>query len=188
MKLEFHALTPDRWEDLEALFGPRGATAGCWCMYWRQTGAEWKASSGDERRKALHRIVKRGEEPGILAYEDAEPVAWCAVAPREVYRRLENARTLKPIDDQPVWSVSCFFVKRGYRKQGMTTKLLAAVKAHVKKRGGRILEGYPSVPRAAGMADAFAWTGFLAAFEDAGFEVAAQPSKARAIVRLKLVK
>ena len=188
MKLEFHALTPDRWDDLEELFGLRGATAGCWCMYWRQTGAEWKASGNDERRKAFHRIVKRGEEPGVLAYEDGDAVAWCAVAPREVYRRLENARTLKPIDDQSVWSVSCFFVKRGYRRQGLTPKLLAAARAHVKAKGGRLMEGYPVVPKEGHMADAFAWTGFVGAFEKAGFQVAARPSASRAIVRLKLVR
>lgn len=186
MKLAFHALTPDRWDDLEALFGPRGATAGCWCMYWRLTGAQWKASGNDANRKAFRRIVKRGDEPGILAYEDGVPVAWCAVAPREVYRRLENSRTLKPIDDQPVWSVSCFFVKRGHRNKGLTTKLLAAVKAHVRERGGRLLEGYPTVPRGERTVDAWAWTGFLGAFEKAGFEVAARPSESRAIVRLKL--
>ena len=188
MKLEFHALTPDRWEDLEELFGPRGATAGCWCMYWRLTGAEWKASGNDANKKALHRIVKRGEEPGILAYEDGDAVAWCAVAPREAYRRLENSRTLKPIDDQKVWSVSCFFVKRGHRRSGLTAKLLDAAKAHVKKRGGKLLEGYPVDPRGKSSPDAFAWTGFLPAFEKAGFEVAARSSPSRAIVRLKVVK
>jgi GNAT superfamily N-acetyltransferase len=188
VKLSFHALTPDRWDDLEELFGPRGAAGGCWCMCWRLTSAEWKASDNDANRKSFRSIVKRGHEPGILAYEDDEPIAWCAVAPREVYRRLENSRTLKPLDDQPVWSVSCFFVKRGHRNKGLSVKLLAAVKAHVRKRGGRLIEGYPTVTKGKRAVDAFAWTGFIGTFEKAGFEVAARPSASRAIVRLKLVR
>ncbi len=29
-------LTADRWPDLVALFGPKGAYGGCWCMYFRR--------------------------------------------------------------------------------------------------------------------------------------------------------
>ncbi len=36
-KIRIAPLTGENWPDLEALFGPRGAVGGCWCMYWRQT-------------------------------------------------------------------------------------------------------------------------------------------------------
>jgi GNAT superfamily N-acetyltransferase len=178
-------LTPERWPDLERLFGPRGACAGCWCMYWRLPGKVYRASSGEANRKAFRKVVQGGAIPGLLAYEGDEPIGWCAVAPREDYKRFEAARTLKPIDGEPVWSVTCFFIKKGHRRKGLTVKLLEAAKKHVKRRGGRLLEGYPSVPRG-DTADAFAWTGLLGGFEKAGFAVAARPSAARAIVRFKL--
>lgn len=183
--IAIHPLTPERWPDLEKLFGPRGACGGCWCMCWRLPSREFKAGCGEGNRKAFAKIVKGGAIPGLLAYDNGEAVGWCALAPREAYKRLEKSRTLKPLDDKPVWSVSCFFIARGQRRKGLTVKLLEAAKKHVRKQGGALLEGYPSVPRGDAV-DTFAWTGILGAFEKAGFEVAARPSQARAIVRFKL--
>src|SRR5919108_4184082 len=86
--LAFYPVTPDRWPDLEALFGPRGACAGCWCMWWRLTQKEFDARRGEPNRQALRAIVAAGEPPGILACSAATPVGWCAVEPRERYPRL----------------------------------------------------------------------------------------------------
>jgi GNAT superfamily N-acetyltransferase len=185
--IAIHPLSPERWPDLEKLFGPRGACGGCWCMCWRLSSKAFRAASGEANRKAFAKIVKGGAVPGLLAYDVGEPVGWCAVAPREAYKRLETARTLKPIDDQPVWSVSCFFIGKGHRRKGLTVKLLEAAKKHVKQQGGTLLEGYPVVPKGDAV-DTFAWNGLLGAFEKAGFEVAARPSAARAIVRFELAK
>lgn len=187
MKLAFHPLTPDRWDDLERLFGPRGACGGCWCMYWRRTGAEWRACDAKANRRDFRALVARGPAPGILAYEGGEPVGWCALAPREDYPRFRASRTLKPVDDAPVWSVSCFFVRRDRRRQGVTRSLLEAAKRHVRASGGRIVEGYPVVPKGGSIPEAFAWTGVLPAFESAGFEEVARPG-ARAIVRFALAR
>ncbi|MDD5265426.1 MAG: GNAT family N-acetyltransferase, partial [Candidatus Bipolaricaulis sp.] len=123
-KLSLHCvpLTLDRWTDLEKLFGAHGAQAGCWCMWWRQTASEFAAGRGDRNREALRTIVASGEPPGLLAYAGDEPVGWCAVAPRERYVRLARSRILKPIDEQPVWSIPCFFVARSYRRRGISAR------------------------------------------------------------------
>ena len=112
MRLQFHPLTPDRWADLEALFGPRGACAGCWCMWWRLQRAEWNKSKGESNRRAFRKLVAAGREPGILAYAGGRPVGWCAIEPRESYPVLEGARTLSRVDSKPVWSITCLFVER----------------------------------------------------------------------------
>jgi GNAT superfamily N-acetyltransferase len=70
--------------------------------------------------------VRKGPPPGILAYVEGEAVAWCAVAPREAYGQLARSRVLKPIDAEPVWSVSCVFVERAYRRRGVSVALLRA--------------------------------------------------------------
>lgn len=181
-KLEFHALTPERWRDVEALFGPRGACAGCWCMYWKLTRAQFARGQGEGNRRAFRRSVARGAVPGILAYADGRPVGWCAVEPRAAYPRLARSRVLAPLDERPVWSVSCFYVARSHRRRGITVQLLRAALRHVRERGGRIVEGYPVVPKPYhASSTAFAWTGFAAAFEAAGFKDCAQ--RARPIMR-----
>jgi GNAT superfamily N-acetyltransferase len=184
--LEVHPLTPDRWPDLEALFGPKGACAGCWCMGWRLSRAQFVAGKGEKNKKAMKAIVESGEIPGLIAYAQGRPVGWIAIARRERYVRLAKARTLKPLDDQPVWSVTCFFVAKDFRRRGVTVDLLRAAKAFAAKRGATILEGYPSDPRGKALPDPFVYTGLPGAFEKAGFEEAARPAPTRPIMRKRI--
>lgn len=182
-RLEFHPLTPERWADLEELLGPRGACAGCWCMWWRLKRSEWTRQKGTGNQRAFRKIVEAGDPPGILAYAGGKPVGWCAIGPRETYPVLERSRILKRVDDQPVWSVTCFFVARPWRRKGVTEKLLAAAVKYARRRGAKIVEGYPVEPRQARIPDAFAWTGFAAAFRKAGFVEVARRSAGRPVVR-----
>src|SRR5215510_8178511 len=99
-KLEFQPLTPERWGDFEQLFGPRGATGGCWCMWWRLKRSEFERQKGEGNRQAFKQIVDAGAAPGILAYAGGQAVGWCAIAPREAYPVLENSRNLKRVDDE----------------------------------------------------------------------------------------
>ena len=178
MKLEFRPLTPDLWDDAAALFGPRGACAGCWCMFWKLPRAQFARQQGEGNRRAFRRIVKAGRVPGILAYADGKPVGWCALEPRTAYARLARSRVLAPVDDQPVWSVTCFYVARGFRRRGVTVQLLRAALKHVRRCGGHLVEGYPVVPKPYHRsATAFAWTGFAPAFEAAGFKDCADRSR-----------
>jgi GNAT superfamily N-acetyltransferase len=182
-RLKLEALTPSRWRDLEMLFGERGACGGCWCMWWRMKRAEFKQGKGEKNRKAFKKIVASGEVPGIIAYCDDEPVGWCALAPREKYPVLENSRILAPIDEEPVWSVVCFFVARPYRGRGITSQLLKAAVAYAKKQGARIVEGYPVDPKKGRMPDVFVYTGLEPAFRAAGFVEVLRRSKTRPIMR-----
>jgi GNAT superfamily N-acetyltransferase len=183
VKLGFHPLTPDRWPDLEALFGERGACGGCWCMYWRLPRPEFNAQKGAGNRQAFQRLVGSGRMPGILAYDGDVPVGWCAVEPREEYPRLARSRVLAPVDDTPVWSITCLFVRRDYRRRGVSVALLRAAVAHVKRQGGRVVEGYPVEPSGGHTADAFAYTGLASAFQQAGFAEVARGSPGRPIMR-----
>ncbi|MDQ3931962.1 MAG: GNAT family N-acetyltransferase, partial [Actinomycetota bacterium] len=110
--LQIRPLTPHRWGDLEALFGPRGAVAGCWCMWWRQTAREFEQYAGEANRQALRSIVEEGQVPGLLAYRDGRTVGWVSVAPRKEFGRLDRSPTLGRVDETPVWSVACFYVVR----------------------------------------------------------------------------
>lgn len=186
--LEILPATPERWADLESLFGPRGACAGCWCMWWRRPAAEFRRGKGAGNRRALKRLVESGNPPGLIAYAGDEPIGWIALAPREAYPRLLSARSLKPLDDTPVWSVTCFFVTKEWRRSGVSSRLLRGAVEHARRHGARMLEGYPVVSQTGAMPDAFAWTGFPASYERAGFREAARPSASRRIMRKAIRK
>lgn len=183
MTLRYHPLTPDRWADLEALFGARGACAGCWCMWWRLPRAQWEKQKGETNRAAFRRIVEAAEPPGILAYDGQTPIGWCAVAPRETYAVLERSRALRRLDALPVWSVTCLFVAPGYRKKGVSVGLLEQAAEYAASRGAAVVEGYPVQPKKGEMPPAFAWTGLTRAFERAGFQQAGRGPTGRPIWR-----
>ncbi len=191
----FEPLTPERWDDFETLFGPRGACGGCWCMYWLVSGAEFRRQQGQGNKAAMQGIVFSGKipgapggSPGILAYAGGQPAGWCALAPRPAYKRLEKSRILKPVDDQEVWSVVCFFVAKAYRKQGLMVKLLESSAQHAAANGARVLEGYPVEPKEGKMPDPFVYTGLASAFRKAGFVEVARRSETRPIMRYYLDK
>jgi GNAT superfamily N-acetyltransferase len=181
--LEFYPLTAERWDDFEKLFGKHGACGGCWCMWWRLKRSEFERQKGEENRKAMKGIVDSGEVPGILAYANNQAVAWCAVAPREAYPLLERSRTLKRVDDKPVWSIVCFFTAKPFRGKGIASRLLRAAIEYVDKHGGKIVEGYPVEPKDGRMPDAFAYTGLASTFRKTGFVEVARRSEKRPIMR-----
>jgi GNAT superfamily N-acetyltransferase len=183
--LKFHPATIKRWKDIEKLFGERGACGGCWCMTWRLTSREFDKNKGEGNKKLLKKIIDGGKEPGIIAYDEKGPAGWCAFAPREEYIRLEKSRVLKRIDDKPVLSVTCFFVRKDLRRTGLSTKLLAETIAWAKKKKIKIIEGYPVTPYTKNMPAPFAWTGLPGTFEKAGFKIAAKQGS-RVIMRYYL--
>lgn len=181
-KLITHPLDKSRWNDFVKLFGERGACGGCWCMTWRLKSSDFEKNKGEKNKKAIQKLASSGEPVGVIGYVQDEPVGWCAVAPREKFLRLENSRVLKRIDDQPVWSVTCFFINKKFRRQGLSAQMLKGVIDYCKKKKVKIIEAYPSDLKK-DLPDVFVWTGIHSSFVRAGFKEAARNSKTRPIMR-----
>lgn len=180
---EIHPLTPERWPDLEALFGPNGASGGCWCMLWRLSAKAWTDGKGAANREGFRARVHGARPPGLLAYAEGRPVGWISIAPRAEFPRMAGSRVLAPVDDAPVWSVSCFFLKAGWRRQGLSRALLEAACQFAAGAGAETVEGYPVDPLGARYGAGFAWTGFLGTFLSCGFTEIARRSEKRPILR-----
>lgn len=184
--LDIVPLTPDRWADFEALMGPKGGAGGCWCMLWRVPKREFETGAGEANRRAMQAVTAEPVPPGLLAYDGDRPVGWISVAPRARFPRLGNSRVLARIDDEPVWSVTCFLIARSHRRKGLATRLLEAACDFVRDHGGTIVEGYPIAPDKSSYPPVYAWTGFEGAFRRAGFETVLKRSPTRPIMRKRL--
>jgi GNAT superfamily N-acetyltransferase len=175
--VETHPLTPDRWQDFATLMNSRFDTRHCWCMALR-LDVNYKSRTGAANRRAIKNVVDTAAAPpGVVAYVDGAPAGWCAVAPREEYRRLAQSRVTAPLDDQPVWSVACFYVLRRARRQGVSRALLAAAIDLATKHGARIIEAYP----VEGGNNPF--RGIPAVFKEAGFREVARRQRNRPFLR-----
>lgn len=181
MKLTIRPLTPNLWPAFVDLFGEHGASNGCWCMYWR-IGSAYHKRPREQNKAAFHRIVKRGPPPGLLAFDGVLAVGWCQITPRNELSWLDQARLLQRVDDVPVWSISCFYVRRDYRGRGVMTAMIAAAVEAAKRAKAPALEAYP-IDTGQPKSSKNLYTGTAAVFARAGFKTVACRSPQRPIVR-----
>ena len=182
-------VTADRWPDLESLFGPKGAYAGCWCMNWRLKRSVYKELDGEGRKDELRNLTYNNRVPGVLAYADGAPVGWCSIGPRQEFAALETSRILKRIDDLPVWSIVCFYVAKTARRSGLMTALLRGAVDYARQQGARIVEGYPidmQTPLLAGqkLTGYSGFMGIASVYRDTGFVEVDRASETQLIMRL----
>jgi GNAT superfamily N-acetyltransferase len=182
-QLQFHPVTSDRWKDFEKLFGPNGACAGCWCMWWRLSRTEFSQKHYAGNKRAIKKIIMADQEPGILAYANGKPIAWCALGPRESYASLDRSNIFQRVDDSPVWSVTCFYVARGHRRQGLAGQLLKAAIQFARQRGAKIIEGYPIDSDGAKKNPVSIFTGLASTFVEVGFVEVERRAPKRPIMR-----
>jgi GNAT superfamily N-acetyltransferase len=183
-------LTPDRFNDLVTVLGASGVS-GCWCMYWKTpTTTIWskgcKGGGAAPNRESFVDIVEEGPPPGLLAYENDEPVAWCRVVQRQSLPGLANSRFFKTdLDIGGVWSLPCFVVRAPYRRRGLTEILIRAASEFVHDLGGSILEAYPWDTTEL-KPSSTVYTGLASTFERLGFEVVQRRAPHKPMMRLKI--
>ncbi len=183
-QLTFEPLTKFNWNKFVQLFGNKGACGNCWCMSFRLKKADFEKGKANEGNKnAMQQLVYENKPTGILGFYKGQAIAWCAFAPREHFIKLENSRVHKPIDNNSVWSIPCFFIDKAFRRKGVSVAVLKAVIKYARENNIKIIEAYPTIPTQEKLPDAFAWIGLYKSFERAGFEIADQTSKNRPMVR-----
>ena len=182
MELTIRPLTPDLWPALEDLFGENGACNGCWCMYWR-IGSAYRKRPRRANRAAFREVVERGPPPGLLAFDGAVAVGWCQLTPRDAVPWLDRTWRLKRVDDVPVWSLSCLYVRKGYRRRGITSALIVAALQAAERANAPALDAYPFD---ADVSPSASGTGYASTFARAGFRTVARRSPERPIMRREL--
>jgi GNAT superfamily N-acetyltransferase len=160
--------TVDLWSDVEELLGSSGER-GCWCQAWRGKD-DVARSTGESRPDRLRRQMAGAlPPPGYIAYLEGLPVGWVGVGVRTVTPRLMNSRTIPLLDDLPVWSVGCFQIRPGYRRQGIARALLDAVVDAARRAGAPGVEAYPIDPDGRRVEVGAGYVGIASMFDAAGF-------------------
>jgi GNAT superfamily N-acetyltransferase len=140
-----------------------------------------------ESDNALVKYVARAVTPDLWpSLEDlfekrgASNGCWCQLTPREDLSWLDSRPPLARVDSVPVWAISCFFVRRSYRRKGVMSALISAAVKAAKRAGAPALEAYPYDD---GAEPGCAYTGYSSTFARAGFEEIALRTASRPIMR-----
>ncbi|MFE2362919.1 GNAT family N-acetyltransferase [Streptomyces virginiae] len=170
MSLEVRPATADLWDDVRQVLQPKKSAHTCWCMAWRLTTGDYGRMTAEERGEHLRTLTEKADPPpGVLGFLDGEVAGWCNVAPRRQLDRLTSSKTITPVDDVPVWSVTCFVVRKEFRGKGVASGLLEGAVEQARANGAPAVEGYPVDPEGGRVNPTLAYVGTMDMFERAGF-------------------
>jgi GNAT superfamily N-acetyltransferase len=77
---------------------------------------------------------------------------------------------------------------RGFRRQGLSLRLIQAAVDYARSQGARIVEAYPIEPKKDNAPDFYAFTGMASTFRKAGFVEVARRSETRPIMRYVMIE
>src|SRR5262245_42899600 len=175
MKLTVRPLTPELWPALEDLFSDSAVCQRCWCMYWR-SGPGYRKTPRADNKAAFRKVVNGGPPPGLIAFDGRLAVGWCQLTPRADLPQMAREWRLKTIDEQPVWSLSCFYVRKSHRRRGVNALLIEAALKAAKRAKAPALEAYPFDRDVSPSSTS---TGFASTFMRLGFKTVARRVPAR---------
>jgi predicted GNAT family acetyltransferase len=151
----------NNWTDFESFFQSKGGPSYCWCMVWRMTKDELKQNNSACRKEFIKQRVLSNIPIGLLGYFKDEAIAWCSIAPRETHQRLGGDETINN-----VWSITCFYIKKEHRKQGLVKLLIKSAINYAQENGAEYMEAYPVKKDS----PSYRFMGFIKTFEEAGFK------------------
>lgn len=180
VRLTFKPVTKATRDDFIEVFAGRGGPKYFWCMLWRSTKDELKDNTSTSRRKQILGRIDRRIPIGLVGYAGGEPVAWVSIAPRPTFAGNLGGPASEPADK--VWSLTCMYMRRAIRGQGLGHQFIEAAVKHAKKRGAHVVEAYPVAPSS----PSYRHIGFIPAFEAAGFTEVATAGTRRHVLQLTL--
>ena len=171
-KLLVKSLKQENWNDLLTLFGKTGGNSQCWCLAYRFPQKTLANIPYNEREEVLHSLtVEKTYPPGLLGYIEGKPVTWVGFSPKEAFYKLEHSRVIKPIDQEKVWSMVCFYFKKEYRGKKLLYEMISGVQDYAKQEKIAILEAYPiELAEGEWLQEPMIWFGTRAIFEKMGFK------------------
>ncbi len=182
------------WDDLQTVFGTRGAASRCQCQRYKLRLREFFAGfPAEERAGRLREQTDCGSPEsdttsGLVGYLDNEPVGWCAVEPRTAYEGLVRSNRVpwagraEDKTDDSVWAVTCLLTRAGFRKRSVSRALARAAVDFASERGASAIEGYPMTTKGAISEELH--VGTEGVFADAGFTEVSRPTPRRVVMRI----
>ncbi|SEB60487.1 GNAT family N-acetyltransferase [Microbacterium hydrocarbonoxydans] len=183
--------TVTRWDDVQHALTGGGDGASCQCIWPMLSNKDWNGTTTPQRTEMLRDEIAAGPPPGLIVYVDGEAAGWIRIGPRAKHARVPRTRiiaaaTAEPFEDESVWAVTCFVVRREHRGSGLNAVLLRAAVDYARSSGARIIEGYPVDTHGEKKRTNDLFHGTLSTFLSAGFDVQTEMKPGRTLVALTL--
>ena len=142
---------------------------GCWCMAFHEEGDPGKRTV-DQRRSDKENRVREGRVHAALVCDGPNAVGWCQFGPTDELPRIKLKRDYQNgLTQLPDWRITCFFVDRDYRSQGVASVALEGALREIAQFGGGTAESYPQDVAGQSTLGSFLYNGTVSMFERQGF-------------------
>lgn len=183
--------TTARWDDVQHALTGGGDGASCQCIWPVLSNKDWNETTTPQRTEMLRAEIDEGPPPGIVAYVDGKAAGWIRIGPRTKQARVPRTRIIaaastEPFDDDSVWAVTCFVVRREHRGSGLNLELLRAAVDYARESGARLIEGYPVDTGGTKQRTNDLFHGIVSTFLAAGFTETTELKPGRSLVTLQL--
>jgi len=187
MPLTSKPLTEASWPAFARLVEKHnGIFGGCWCISFHLEPGETKRGPA-AYRSMKEALVREGRAHAALVFDGSNAVGWCQFGPAG---ELPNIRSKKAYEEGlgefPDWRITCFFIDRERRGEGIASFALREALREITRLGGGTVEAYPEDYTGQKVSSSFLCSGTLGMFEKAGFKKARKIAMHRWVVVKRL--
>jgi len=187
MPLTSKPLTVRTWPAFARLVEKHnGIFGGCWCISFHLQPGE-KRHGAAAYRAMKETLVREGRAHAALVFDGSNAVGWCQFGPTA---ELPNIRSKKTYEEGlcklPDWRITCFFIDRERRGQGIATLALREALRYIAQSGGGTVEAYPEDYTGERTSNSFLCSGTLGMFEKTGFRKVRKIAMRRWVVERRI--
>ena len=167
-RLSVRELGSSTWPDFERVVEKHnGVWGGCWCTAFHLKRSKEKEWAG-KHRALKEKLVRADRSHAALVYDESDVVGWCQFGPPvELPGRMSGYGKLDLVP--PDWRITCFFVDRDHRREGVSKVALQGALRMIASEGGGTVDGYPINTRGKPYSSSFLWGGTHSMFTEFGF-------------------
>ena len=179
-------LTPETFPAWLALAEKHnGVWGGCWCSYFHgDTPTTVKREHDGPTFK--RRLVEEGVAHAALVFDGDRAIAWCQYGSPEELPGIYHRKQYDAGEAHPApWRITCFFVDRDHRRQGVALEALRGALALIAQAGGGEVVSFPNeLEPGKRTSSSFLHNVTRSMFEEAGFEFERHIDKSKTVMRM----
>ena len=146
-----------------------GVWGGCWCTWFHTMAAE-KTRTYEGNRALKEHLVREGRAHAALVFQGDDAVGWCQYgSPGELPNIYHRKEYLAGMVREPDYRITCFFVDRDHRREGLASLALAGALDLISQAGGGLVEAYPQDAPATKASGSLLYSCTRGMFERSGF-------------------
>ena len=176
MALTTRPLDASTWDAFaELMERNNGVFGGCWCIGFHPESAQ---KGLDHRAAKKERVFTDRAHAAVVFDDDGAAQGWCQFgSPSELTRIKHQREYLKAAPPVPDWRITCFYVDKKHRGQGIARAALGGALEQIAQRGGGLVEAIPEVTAGRTAYGHFLFSATVELFEQFGFSRSRQVGK-----------